>query len=293
MCPDPNGHGGCACLPSRSQVPGQWLGHPYSGPSTLFANGSTMTPSPFAFSQFPSTTLHHAPHEPNEFCDPHNHHGTQGYSNIQHPVFPHTSYNTNPHSPNPPSQIHCYQPSPNATPRTTQGVSSPSNRRKCKNNMTGQGGTCKCQQQPAPIVTAPTSAICGVGPSTSIILSSNLPDNDAPSSLPPLSTITVQPTSDSLPTTSASTRLPSASYSSLRENQPANLPSPDQDVVLKMKPRSQFVSCKLCKYASSFFTLHGSLHICIGCGKFIEIQMVSQQQCETISNYGITKNMRG
>jgi hypothetical protein len=301
ICSDPNSPNGYNCSPSRPRVPRQWPGHPYPGSSALFANSSTTTPSPFAFPQFPS----------------------QGYTNIQHTLFPadfsQTPYN-NPHSPNPVSQTHYYCPPPNTIPPATQGVPSPSNRRKRKNNTTGRGGARKRQRQPASIVTAPTSAICGVGPSTSVPpTNSNRSDNDLPSSSPLLPVINVQPTSDSLPTTSASTRLPSASYSSLRANQrpqerssaatdiwyfcrssdselkPASLPPPDQEAILKTKPRSPFVSCKLCKYASSFFTLQMQfLHIiCVGNGKFIEIQMESRPQCETISNFGIMKSTKG
>jgi len=128
----PNGSGGYNCSPSRSQIPRPpWLGHPYPGPSTRFANPST--PSRFTPPQYPST-FHHAPHESNEFRDPHNLHGAQGYT-----LFPQTLYN-NPHSPNSPSHIHHYQPPPNVIPPATQGVPSPSNRRKRKNNTTGRGG---------------------------------------------------------------------------------------------------------------------------------------------------------
>jgi hypothetical protein len=266
VCPDPNGPSGCTC--SRSQVPRQWLGHPYTG-SALFANPSTTAPSPFTFSQFPSTHFRHAPHELNEFHDPRNLHGTQGFTSIQHSLFPQTLYNNS----QPPNPIHHYQPPPNAAPPATQGVPSPSpsNRRKHKNNATGRGGAGrKRQRQPASAVAAPTSTICGVGPSTAVP-----PDNDPPSSSPQLPTINVQPPSDSIPT---STQLPSTSYSSLRANRkprerssaatdvwyfcrsseselkPTNLPSPDQEVVLKRKPRSPFVSCKLCKYVPLFFT---------------------------------------
>ncbi|KAF8494139.1 hypothetical protein F5888DRAFT_1848287 [Russula emetica] len=56
-------------------------------------------------------------------------------------------------------------PPPNVIPPATQGVPSPSNCGKRKNNTTGRGGARKRQQQPASIVAAPTSAICGVGPS--------------------------------------------------------------------------------------------------------------------------------
>jgi hypothetical protein len=158
VSPDLNANG-CNCSPSRPQVSRQWPGHPYPGPSTLFANPSTTTPSRFAFPQFPSTSFHHAgaPHEPTKLHDPRNLHGTQGYTNIPRTLFPQTLYN-NPHSPNPASQTHYYRPPANAIPPAMQGVPSPSNHRKRKNNTTGRGGARKRQQQPAPIVTAPTSA---------------------------------------------------------------------------------------------------------------------------------------
>jgi hypothetical protein len=310
ICTDPNGPSGCTC--SRSQVPRQWLGHPYPGPSALFANPSTSAPAPFTFSQFPSTNFHHAPHELNEFHDPRNVHGTQGYTSIQHSLFLPTPYN-NPHPPNPTSQFHHYQPPPNAALPATQGNPSPLNRRKCKNNATGQGGAArKRQRQCASTTAAPTSAICGVGPSTTVLPSS------PPSSSPQLPTINVQPPSDSMPTSSTSTQLPSASYSSLRANRkpqerssaatdiwyfcrsseselkPANLPSPDQEVTLKRKPRSPFVSCKLCKYVSLFYIYRYGSHIMhVGNGRCIEIRMVLRQRCETISNYGTTRSTRG
>jgi hypothetical protein len=95
VSPDLNANG-CNCSPSRPQVSRQWPGHPYPGPSTLFANPSTTTPSRFAFPQFPSTSFHHAgaPHEPTKLHDPRNLHGTQGYTNIPRTLFPQTLYNT-------------------------------------------------------------------------------------------------------------------------------------------------------------------------------------------------------
>ena len=146
ICPALNGPSGCTC--SWSQVPWQWPGHPYSGLSTLFANPSMTSPSPFTFSPFPSN-FHHATHELNEFHDPHNLHGTYGYPSVQHSLFLQMLYN-NPHLLNPTSQIHPYQPPPNAAPPAMQGNPSPSKHWKCKNNAIGQGGAgCKCQWQPA------------------------------------------------------------------------------------------------------------------------------------------------
>jgi hypothetical protein len=143
----------------RCQGSGQAILIPDHQLCLLTLQASTTTPSQFAFPQFPSTSFHHAgaPHEPTKLHDPRNLHGTQGYTNIPHTLFPQTLYN-NPHSPNPASQTHYYRPPPNAIPPATQGVPSPSNHRKRKNNTTGRGGARKRQWQPAPIVTAPTSA---------------------------------------------------------------------------------------------------------------------------------------
>jgi hypothetical protein len=69
-----------------------------------------------------------------------------------------------------------------------------------------RGGGCKHQQVPAPIVAAPTSTICGVGPT--IPTTSLLSDNDAPLSSPQVPTITVQPPTEPLQTPSASVQLP-------------------------------------------------------------------------------------
>src|SRR6266702_625857 len=273
VCPDPHGPSGCTCV--QSQGSRQWLGHPYPGQSALFVNPSTTGPSPFTSQQFHSATTFH--HDPRSF------HGTQ---DIQHPSFPNlqTPYN-NTYLPNLPSQFQYYQPlaAPNAALPATQGIPSPSKGRKRKNNTTGQGGSGrKRQRQPAPIVTAPVSAICGVGPPIVVVPTesqANLPDNGPPSSSPQLPTITVEPPSNLLPAPLVSTQLPSSSYSSLQANRkprdrssaatdiwyfcrssdselrPANLLSPDQEPTLTKKPRSPYVSCKLCKYVLPFFTV--------------------------------------
>lgn len=317
ICPDPNGPSGCSC--SRSQASGQWLARSYLGPSTLFANPATgsAAPSPFAFHSFSATDIHHAPHEANRFHDPRDFHGNQ---NIQPTLFPHTPYGISHHLPNVPSQFHHYQPPPSSAPPVTQGIpsdTSPSkaNGRKRKNNTTGRGGARKRQRQPAHIIAAPTSTVCGVGPPTAIPTDSNLLENGLPSipSSPRLPTIAVQPPADSLPAPSSSTQLPSTSYSSLRKPQerssaatdvwyfcrssdselkPANLPSPEQEPILSKKPRSPFVSCKLCTYVFSLLAFTDMVFIMVlEIGKFIRIQRASQQQCEVISDSGMVLSM--
>ena len=157
--PNPDGPSGCSCRPLPPQMRRQWTGHPFPG------------------------------YELNESHDPPNLHGTQSYTNTQNALFPQTLYNDphSPNGPNPPFQTHLYRPPPNAIPPVTQGVPSLSNCRKRKNSATGRGGARTRQWQPASVITAPTSAICGVGHSASIESippSSNLPDNDPPPSSP-------------------------------------------------------------------------------------------------------------
>lgn len=257
--PDPHGPTGCTC--ARSQGTRQWLGHPYPGPSAVFVNPSTTGPSPFISPQFPAT-LHHAFHESNEFYDSRN----------QHSSLPRTQYN-NTNAPNPQSRY--YQPSQNVTPSATHAVPSPTNDRKRKNKSGRGGAGRKRQRQPAPII--------ATGPPTAVPTDSNLPENDPPSSSPQIPTITAQPPVNLLPAPSASTQLPSALYPSLRasrkpregsaaatdvwyfcrssdsELRPMDLPSPDQEPRLRKKPRTPFVSCKLCKYVP-----HHLLLICYG-----------------------------
>ncbi|KAF8505585.1 hypothetical protein F5888DRAFT_451121 [Russula emetica] len=252
--PDPHGPSGCTCV--RSQGTRQWPGHPYPGPSAMFVN-------PFATG--PSPALHHALHESNEFHDSRNHHS---FTNLQHSSFPRTLYN-NTNTPNPTSLY--YQPSQNVTPSATQSVPSPSNGRKRKNKSGRGGAGRKRQRQPAPIIAAPASAICSVGPPTAVPTDSNLPDNDSPLSSPQTPTIIVQPPVNSLSAPSASTQVSPTLYPSLRANReprersaaatdvwyfcrssdselrPTDLPSPDQEPTLTRKPCTPFVSCKLCK----------------------------------------------
>jgi hypothetical protein len=254
--PRPDPHGPTCCTCARSQGTRQCLGHPY--PSAVFVNPPTTGPSPFIFPHFPAT-LHHAFHESNEFHR----------SCSQHSSFPRTQYH-DANTPNP--QSRCYQPSQNATPSATHAVPSPSNGRKRKNESGRGGAGRKRQRQPAPIIAAPASAICGVGPPTAFPTGSNLPENDPASSSPQIPTIAAQPPVNLLPAPSASTQLPSALYPSLRANRkpregsvaatdvwyfcrssdselrPMDLPSPDQEPRLTKKPRTPFVSCKLCKY---------------------------------------------
>src|SRR6266849_3223210 len=263
ICPEPHGPNGCTC--ARSHGTRQWLGHPYPGQPTIIVNPSTTGPSPFLFPHFPAT-LHHAFNESNDF---------HGFTNLQHPSFPRTSSN-NMVNTNTPTRNSQYQPSQNVTPSTTQAAPSPSNGKRRKNKSGRGGAGRKCQRQPAPVVAAPASAICGVGPPTAISTDSNLLGNDPPSSSPRIPTITVQPPVDSLPAPSASTQLPSALYPSLRanrkpresstaatdvwyfcrgsdsESRPTDLPPPGQDLepALTKKPRTPFVSCKLCKYVT-------------------------------------------
>jgi hypothetical protein len=175
-------------------------------------------PSPLIFSQFPAT-LHHdhtlqGLHESNEFHDSHNHHGfTILQHSSRHLSFPQTLYNNaSPKRLNPSS--HYYQPSQNITPSATQAVLSPSTGRKRKNKSGRGGAGCKRQRQPAPIIAAPASTICGVGPPSAIPTDPrpNLSDHDPPSSSPQLPTITVQTVqppvnSKSFPAPSASTQL--------------------------------------------------------------------------------------
>jgi hypothetical protein len=243
--------GSCTCARSR-----QWVGHSHAGPSVLFANSSCSTagPSAIPLSQVSSTTSHHAPHESHASHASHdsrNFHGTHTFpsSNIQNMVFPYIPYNNT----LPPiyPQSHYFHPSPHVAPVAPQVIPLPSKGRKRQSNAAGRGGgEYKRQRVPAPIVAASASTICGVGPQ--------------------LPTIIVQPPTESLQTPSASTQLPSASYSSLRVNRkskersssatdvwyfcrtsnseikPAE-PPPDQELILKTKPRSPFVACKLCK----------------------------------------------
>jgi hypothetical protein len=251
--------------------------HPCPGLSAGFVNPSTTGPSPFIFPQFP-TTLHHAFRESNEFHDSRSHHGL---TNLQDSSYPRTQYNNTNNMPNPQSRY--YQPSQNVTPPATQEVPSPqaSNDRKRNNNESGRGGAGrKRQRQPA---AASASAICGDGPPIAVPTDSNLPENDPPSSSPQIPTITAQPPVNSLPAPPAPTQLPSALCPSLRANhwqkprersatatdvwyfcrssdselRPINLPSPDQESTLTKKPRTPFVSCKLCKYVP-----HSLLLIC-------------------------------
>jgi len=63
------------------------------------------------------------------------------------------------------SQYNYYHPSPHVAPVAPQVIPSPLKGRKRQRNAAGQGGGGgKRQWVPAPIVAAPTSAICGVGP---------------------------------------------------------------------------------------------------------------------------------
>ncbi len=221
--PDPHGPGGCTCA------------HSHPGP---FANSSRSTagPSPILLPKIP----HHAPHESHDLPK---FHGTHDFpsSNIQ-------NYN---------------------------------NDRKRKSNAEGQGGGgCKRQRVPAPIVAAPTGTctICGVGPTIPVTF---LPsDNDPPFS-PQTPYITVQPSIGSL----TSSQLPAASYPSLQANRkskggsssatdvwyfcgtsnskigPAE-PLLDQGPILKKKPSSPFITCKLCKCVFPSFVLkHDSYYM--------------------------------
>lgn len=261
ICSDPHGPTGCTC--ARSQGTRQWLDHPYPRPSAVFVNPSTTGPSPFPLPQFPAT-LHHAFHGSNEFHDSHNHHCL---ANIQHSSYPRTQYNST-NTPNP--QSFHYQPSQNVAPSATQAVPSPSNGRKRKDKSERGGAGCKRQRQPTPTIAAPASAICGVDPPTAVLTDSNLPENDPPlsSSSLQIPTKTARPPVNSLPASSASTQLPSAlranrkprkrsaaatdvwyfCRSSESESRPMDLPSPDQEPTLTKRPRTPFISCKLCKY---------------------------------------------
>jgi hypothetical protein len=164
-------------------------------------------------------TLHRAPHESHESHASHDSpsfHSTHALpsSNIQNTIFPgvHTithfrRYTLNPNSTTFTSRCTC----------PTSINSSPSKSRKRKSNAAGRGSSgCKRQRVPAPIVTAPTSTVCGIGPAVPV--TTLLSDDDPPSPSPQLATITVQPPIESSQTRSGSTQLPSASYSSLRAN---------------------------------------------------------------------------
>ena len=272
VCPDPHSPGGCTCAWSR-----QWLTHSHA----LFANSSRSRsitgPSPIPLPHIPLTTLHHAhhgSHESHSSNDSRNFfHSTHAFpnSNFQNTVFPHVPHNTI--SPiHPQSRFHYFHPSPHVAPVAPQATPSPLKGRKRKSNAAGRGGGgSKRQRVPAPIVAAPTSAICGVGPTFPLTS-----DNDPPSS-PQLLTTAVQPPTTSSQAPSASTQLPSASYSSLRTNRKSKErsssatdmwyfcrtsnsetklaePPPDQEPILKQKPRSPFITCKLCKCVfPSFF----------------------------------------
>ena len=93
-------------------------------------------------------------------------------------VFPHTIPYSNTLSPiYPQFQFHYFPPPPDIAPVTPQVIPSPSKGRKRKSNATGRGGGgSKRQRVPAPIVAAPTSTICGVGPTVPVtsLLSDNV-----------------------------------------------------------------------------------------------------------------------
>src|SRR6266849_3143458 len=196
-CPDPHGPGGCTCARSR-----QWVGHPHAGPSVLYATSfhPTTGPIPIPLPQIPLTTSHHAPHESHASHDTCNFHAFPN-SNIQNNIFPHIPYNNVS-----PLYPHYFHPSPHVTPVAPQLTPSPSKGRKRKCKAAGQGGGgSKRQWVPAPVVAAPTSTICSVGPTVPV--TSLLSDNDPPSS-PQLPTVVVQPPTELSQTPLALTQLP-------------------------------------------------------------------------------------
>jgi hypothetical protein len=221
-CPDPHGPGRCTCAQSR-----QWVGHSHAGPSVLFAKSSCLTtagPSSIPLSQIPLTTFTSCPSQISQIScislfPQFSQHACLAKVQIFKTPYFHTYHTMIMHFHNIPSiPIPLLSPSASCCTYHTSNNSSPSKSQKCKSNAAGQGSSgCKCQRAPAPIITAPTSSVCGVEPA--IPVTSLLLDNDPPLPSPQLPTITVQSPIESSQPRSVLTQLPSTSYSSLRANQ--------------------------------------------------------------------------
>ena len=202
----------------------------------------------------------HTPHESHTSHDSHNFHGTHLSKFKYNTPFPHIPYNNISLTRIYQSQFHYFHTSPHIAPVAPQVIPSLLKGRKRKSNAAGKGGGPKRQRVPAPVVPAPTSTICGVGPT--VPATSLLSDGDPPLSSPQLPTLTVQPPTESSQTPSASAHLPATSYRKSTETRKSSSatdvwyfcrasnseikpvePPPDQELTLTAKPRSPFVTC--------------------------------------------------
>ena len=245
-CPDHHGLNSCNCLPLQEQHH-----HLRHSPATLtprsLSSGSHVC---FPSSQ-PVTNGYH------DILRPHDYYGAN-YDNMR-PVYM-QSYDQSSRfhqaSLCMPSESQRFQvnfASPTEK-RTQESTAASVSGRKRKPSSTKNTQARKRQRVPVVPTTAPPSAICGVGPPTIV-------ENRSPPSTPvrPSTTATGTPSH----AISASFRLPTHNRRSTElsvaatdvwyfcrpqdsQTKPVERLAPDQDQVLTRRPRSMYISCKLC-----------------------------------------------
>jgi hypothetical protein len=228
----------------------------------------TAGPGSYAPAPGPSVAVQFAPYPAHPLTS--GQHAAQQHAPMMQ-ANPHFMYNTIQFPTSAPLSQYHPTPTPiSVTPATPVREAPPSpvpaRGRKRKTTTPGRRGGGRKRSRAAVIDTGPVSAQCGVGP---LHAGSSKSPTSSPHPLP--IGLPLRPVSGASEAPNASLQVPTASYASLHANRrpransnsatdvyyfcrtsdsdirPETLPPPDTEQPLTKKPRSSFLSCKLCK----------------------------------------------
>jgi hypothetical protein len=250
-CPNHHGPNGCACLPLQEHQHQQCqLPHP---PATLPLHSLHSATTVFTGSRvhFPaSQTATNSLNTSNDYHDYsrfHDFHEADYGDTILYSQPYDQSSNSQLHPPSQHLQFHFASP---AEQNTGENATASNSGRKRKSSSAKIAQSRKRPRIPAVPTTEPPSLICGVGPPTTV-------ENHSPPSTP------VRLSSTTSHSVSASFQLPKHKRHSTEHSaaatdvwyfcrpqnsptRPIERPAPDQDQLLTRRPKSKYISCKLC-----------------------------------------------